>query len=747
MYDSPEQMTGQFYDPLVRIWMERIRAAENSKTRFNAIAKICNDFYQSEKGFMWDDKSYFNGNLPKPRFKVTIAKAFEFVSIYAPHLFWQYADRKVFSQKQLELTPELFGAPDDEEAKAFGEQIMLQEAQKKMIADFGNDMMGIYLNWSQREQPGTLIVHGQDSVTEALIKGMGLLWPETYTPPGSDQLYTKLTHDTVDNLLIDPDCKDALWESAGYIMCKHTNPIWEVERKFGLERGALEGKGRSESAELAARKQGNQATKDDKTFDCITWYEIWSKVGVGPRTQQLNHHMIDMFDDRVGDYAYLCIAPGVPYPLNAPPSKFYGDNPAMEDDVKEMFKWRCRNFGSEFPCYKDGRWPVSALKFNTLLGSPWPLAPLAPGLGELMAINVITASYLDSAWSNRQQILAYMGSAADELEEALNSDTALAKVKLNDNIRDNINGVIQFLNRPNANTDQLQALEMLSANFNRRVGLNELQYGETKTQVRIASDGRAKQDAISIRPQKMAGDVARWLTNGSQLEMFLAALHVEGKDLTHLLGDWASIQWDAIFGEMDVNTLMREAKATVEASEVQRPNKERDTANTQSLLQYVLPLAQNFAQVTGDTTPLNDYLEKVGDSMDMAEPPLQLPPWQPPKDPEQVQMAKVAQQTEIQKTAAEAGLKAAQTQKTAAEVGLRTAQTQKTTVDAMATVKEAQIPGGIIGEMKHQAEIRRTEEKHQQGLLHTEQDQVQDLIHTSLDHELKLSEPQDGSST
>jgi len=732
MYDSPEQMTGQFYGPLTRIWTERIRAAENAKHRFNAVAKICNDFYQSEKGFMWSDKQYFNGSLPKPRFKVTIAKAFEFVSIYAPHLFWQYANRKVFSQRQLELTPELFGDPNDQMAQAFGEQVMLAEAKKKAVSDFGNDMMSIYLNWSQREQPGTLIVHGQDAVTEALIKGMGLLWPETYTPPGSQSLYTKLNYDTVDNLLIDPDCKDALWESAGYIICRHTNPIWEVERKFGLPRGALEGKGQTESAELKARKEGNHATKDDKTFDCITWYEIWSKVGVGPRTQQLNHHMIDMFDDRVGDYAYLCVAPGVPFPLNAPPENFFSPNPAMDEDVKNMFKWRCRGFGSEFPCYMDGRWPVAPLKFNTLLGSPWPLAPLAPGLGELMAINVITASYLDSAWSNRQQILAYMGSAADELEEALNSDSALAKVKLNDNIRDNINGVIQFLNRPNANTDQLQALEMLSQNFNRRVGLNELQYGETTTQVRVASDGRAKQEAVSIRPQKMSGDVARWLTDGSQLEMFLAAMHVEGPDLTHLLGDWASQQWDAIFGEMDLNVLMRECKATVEASEVQRPNKERDTANTQALLQYILPMAQQYAQEVGDATPLNDYLELVGESMDMAQPPIQFPPWQPQPDPQQQAIAQAAQQLDLRKKAAEAGHKEAQA--------------QKTMVDAAVSVQESQIPGGVIGEMKHEAEIRRAEEAHQQQLLHKEQDQVQDLVHTSLEHELEMSRPVNGSA-
>ena len=434
MYKSPAQLQGEFYGPLTRIWIERIRAAQTAKKRFNAIAKTCNDFYESQAGFMWKEKEYFNGDLPKPKFAFTIAKAFEFVSIFGPHLYWQYADRKVFSQRQLKLTPEIFGDPNDPQVQQAAAQIMMAEAREEALTSFANQMMSHVLNWTQREQPGGLIVHGQHAINEALIKGMGLLWSETYSAPGSDAVYTKNTYDTVDNLLIDADCKDPLWESAGYIMRRHVEPIWQVERRFGLPRGLLESKGTEMSSELKARQDANQATKDKKndSFDCMEWYEIWSKVGVGPRSTKLNHHMIDMFDDQVGDYAYLCVAPNVEFPLNAPPEKYFGENPATSEDVKEMFKWRCANFGDEFPCWKDDRWPVAPLSFNPILGSPWPLAPLAPGLGELIALNVLTSSYVDSAWNNRQQILAYVGSAAGELEEVLSSDASFVKLKLNE---------------------------------------------------------------------------------------------------------------------------------------------------------------------------------------------------------------------------------------------------------------------------------------------------------------------------
>jgi len=763
VYNTPEQMIGQFYGPLIRVWSERVRQAENAKARFTKIGKVCNDFYESERGFMWQDEDYFNGRMPRPRFAITIAKAYEFVSIYAPHLYWQDANRKVFSQRKLKLIPELFGDPRDQQAQQAGQQIMVAEQKERVVQEFGNDMMSIYLNWCQREQPGSLIVNGQGAIIEALIKGMGLLWAKTYQFPDSDDIYTMQHQGSVDDLLIDPDCKDSRWDTAAYIMCRHRTPIWQAEKMFNLPRGSLHGKGSYASSELRAQQGVNQQGSKPETFDCIEWYECWSKAGIGPRSHQLNHQMIDSFDESLGDNVYLAFAPGVPYPLNAPAERFYGEDALSPETMKPYFEWRCHGFGDIFPVYKDRRWPVEPLFFNPIPGSPYPLAPLAPGLGELIAINVLTSSYVDTAWSNRQQILAYVQSAVDEIKEVLDSDDAIAKVPLNDNLRGHINDAMQFLNRPPANTDQLQALELLSENFNRRVGLNELQYGETRTQIRVAGDVRAKQEALQIRPQKMAADVARWLSNASQKEMFLAAMHVRGASLRHLLGDWGSQQWDAIFGRMDVDELMRECRATVEASEVARPSKERDTANFQSMQQYLLPMLQRYAQETGNTQPLNEFMERLGDAMDMGEAPVQLPDWKPPVDEEQQKMQKMAQQVDLQKTQAEAAAKQAAAQKTMVDAGLSKASTQKTTVDTGKSMAETQrimtdtqrimtdtaisaaehqVPQAVLGELDHQSDLRRKDETHMQDMEHKQQDHILDLFFTTQKGDADLDQKQ-----
>jgi len=233
MYKDVHQLQGQFYGPLTAIWLERIKAAKHAKKRFIAIGKTCNDFYESQAGFMWKEKEYFNGDLPSPKFAFTIAKAFEFVSIFGPHLYWQYASRKVFSQRKLKLTPEIFGDPNDPAVQEMAGQVMLQEAQEEALTNFGNQMMSLYLDWSQREQPAGLIVHGMHAVTESLIKGMGLLWTETYSPSWLRSRYTKNTYGTVDDLFVDPDCHDPLWDTAGYIVRKHVDPIWLLNASLG----------------------------------------------------------------------------------------------------------------------------------------------------------------------------------------------------------------------------------------------------------------------------------------------------------------------------------------------------------------------------------------------------------------------------------------------------------------------------------------------------------------------------------
>jgi hypothetical protein len=749
VYKTPLDLTSQFYRPLVNIWIERMSAARTAKGRFTKVAEQCTEFYEAGAGFMWEEKfkrDYFAGKLPSPKFKITIAKLYEFVAIYGPHLFWQYARRKVITQRQMVLRPEMFGDPNDPTVQEVFAQVLQQDTIEQAMSSFANEMMGNYLDWSQREQPSGLSINGQMAVTEALVKGMGCLWPDVYSFPGSDQKFTRLRFKTVNNLFIDPDCKDPMLETAGYIALRHVNPIWQVEKKFKLPKGTLAGKGNISSMEQISRNnQKKQPGESGKgTHDQIEWWEIWSKCGVGPRAAAMSHQMIDEFDEQIGDYAYLCVANGVPFPLNATPDKFFGENAATPEDVKAMFEWRFADYGEHFPIWGDAKWPVSLLSFNKLPNTPWPLAPAAPGLGELIAINILTSSYVDQAWSDRKSIIGYLKSALGDVKQALESENAIELVAINDNVQKSISDCIQYLNTPGRANNLLEAIEMLSQNFDKRVGLSELQYGMSSTQIRVASDVRTRMESANIRPEKMSKDVAAWMSEAAQMEMFSAIMYVEGKSLTHLLGGYGASQWDSLIKSMPIEQAMREMKATVEASEVRRPNHERDTANVQALQQYITPLLQQYAMTTGDTKQLNDFFDMIGESMEMpAIARLKLGPWSPPTDEQTQQLMQAAQQAEVENVQSDSAQKQAAAKKLEAEAVATIAEMGAEGEGEGANAATDKANEVIVEEVKFRQSLNHKQQEHDQKMISNQELLVQKLLFNEAEATLKQKSMQE----
>jgi hypothetical protein len=69
---------------------------------------------QRRCGFMWqtDFLKKYVGEMVSPRFKITIAKAFELVALFGPTLYWRNPTRLVKPRKKLELDPAVFGGLD-----------------------------------------------------------------------------------------------------------------------------------------------------------------------------------------------------------------------------------------------------------------------------------------------------------------------------------------------------------------------------------------------------------------------------------------------------------------------------------------------------------------------------------------------------------------------------------------------------------------------------------------------------------
>ena len=708
----------EFQHHIVDQWAGKLELARKAKEPFTAIAEQCMSFYAKDHGFMWkgDFKAKHLASVETPQFEVTINKAFELVSIYGPYLFWEYPHRKVQAYQPIEADPMLFGdVQNDPMSRQLFASLNEAQGQRFMQSQMRAQLMERYLNYSQREQRPKLANQAQLAITEALIKGRGCLWAESYTFPASEQRLTGMFFDSVDNLLIDPDCTCPNLTNAQWIARKHVDTVWELERRFGIPAEKLAPHASKESNESVASHTSDtdrMKRANGQTNDLIEWYEIYSKMGVGTRMRGASSTMHESFETVIGDYAYLCVSPDVPFFLNAPPESFKN---AEDEDVSEMFAW-------PFASWLDNRWPVALLDFNKNPDDCWPIAPLAAALGELIALNILVSAFLEQAYENRKNIIAYMDHFAEEVKKSIQNGKGIAYLKLKGSLDKSINDVIQFLNRPGMNRDILEAISFVQQMFDKRTGLVEFLYAQTSTQDRSARATAAKEEKAGIRPEKMSRDVADWLTEASELERILAAFEVQGKDVVRLVGPMGAYLWDAFITNADPEEVVREMSATVEASNVRRPNKERESANMQQTMGWMVPMLQQLAAVRGDeegVRPLNAMIKAMGDAFEMDTSAWMLPPFAPAPDPMMQQLQQAMGQMELEKGQAETSEKQAKAQKTmieaqmAMEGGEAENQQRQLEFDFKAAESEQDMS---MAQQKHILELIQSQQKHQQQM-------------------------------
>lgn len=715
---SARDMQDKILAPLVTQWESRISAAQKEKMGFAAVARQCDKFFRGDTRFMWENefRDEFMPGLQAPGIQITLAKAFELVAIFGPTLFWQYPTRLVSSQKGVEpeAIRELFGEAFDD--------LLQSDEQRHKTAKVRNSLFQMYLNWSQAQQP----VHGlareaELCITEALVKGRGCAWTQDYVFPGSDDTFTGTFYDSVDNLLIDPDCTDPELRTATWIARHHKTPVWEVERLFGLDKGSLRSHANQTSGEAQSRASSDSGKQN--TNDMIEWWEIWSRGGVGTLMRDSDREIGDAIDQVVGDFTYCCVAKGVPYFLNATGKQMFRAKP---DEIANMFHWRTANFGSKWEAWRDGQWPVTLLDFYPVPNSAWPLAPMAPGLGELIAMNVLLTSYVEVSWENRKQIIAVMENAAEDIRNAVQSTRTTEYVKLNPVTNQSVKDLVQILQRPPANTDILKALDMLSQSFDKRTGLSEILYSISSHQIRVAADANNRQENASIRPEKMAQSVAAWMSRIASNEISLASRLVKAESLNHLLGPVGAPLWKMFVETADSNALMREMICTVEASDMMRPNREKNMMDLQSLSQYMLPVYQKYAEATGDSRPLNGFLQAIGEAMDRDIGEWEMGPWQPQPDPQAQQMAMQQAALEMQNVQADTTLKQSQ-----AAAQMATAQTKQS--EPMMKQLEFQ-----LNQQQAQAQLQMKAMEAQQKLALRQAEAQQKLAQKAAEHQMSL---------
>lgn len=740
--------------PVVQVWEGLLRRAKEDKKDFDLRGQQIMSFYSGGAGAMWQpaymDKFMGGGQgFSAPKFKVTLNVAFEQVAILGPLLFWQMANRKVRPHRSLQLDPNVLAGQDPNLQQMFNQLLEEQTADDARNEQRARVLEHI-LNYIQNEQPGGgLARHSDMAIFEALTKGAGFLKTEHYQFPFSDRTLVGSFFESVDNILVDPDCMDPLWQQARWVAIRHRSKFFEVEEHFGLRPGSLRN-----YTSLSTPSAGYQSGADlpDRriaaTKDLVEWYEIYSRAGFGNKLAGTKLIVDPGFDDARGDdFAYLCIVPGCPQILNMPGEDLTKDH-ATSDWVREQTNWP-----TEY--WRDNKWPVAKLDFYPHDGlTTWPEPPLSPAIGELTILNILVSAYVQCAYDRRQEIIGVVQGAVADLQGLIQSNKSPLIVELIPGINKSIDEVMSFMKRPEVNADLPKTIEFVNDMVRRRTGLSDMLYGgNSSTQPRSATEYQGKLDTVNIRPEHMQKKVAAWQSDVADKEVFCLYKHTRSRDIREQLGPLGVAAYDELVTNEAPENILRGSKAYIEASDIRRPNKAKDAADLQQMQQYLLPVLANELAQHGDPQPLNGFVQAMGDAMEIEVGAFLIPAPEPDEGAQQMQQAELAKvQSETDKLTAEAERARADaqtkvaTQQNAAQdnqlkmaVATHAANLKQQTAEHGMQLKEQQ---AILTAQQKQHEMATKQDAHEQLLAQKQQEARQKLGMTLLEAAQKSKQNQ-----
>jgi hypothetical protein len=605
--------------PIVTRWLECIKQAQKHKKPFADDAKEALGFYSSDPDAMWKDAAArgergYNRGLTPPPFRMVVNRVWEAVHLFTSVIHHRNPRRTVTPKEYPIIGPELLGIfpqPPTPQMGPDGQPVMGPDGQPVMMPDPGmmqyqQMMQQTQLSFERRKLIGQLLEdylnytpneldlkrHSRKVVEEAFIKGGGVWWHELYTPPGGQVKMAGSFHDSIDNIVWDPDADE--FEDIRWCARKRTQPADEVAARFGLSREDLKGHLESYASRAEESSRGYEhARKNGKTNDLICYWEIYSKTGFGDRLKDADKDLRGVFD-AMGPNCYIVVAEGVEFPLNVPPAM-------LQEEVDESGIPEAMFMAAQWPIpfwAEPGGWPFTLLAWHGQPGYSWPVSIIKPGIGELKFINW-AMSFLATRIATSAQTLIGVAKAADPDLKAKILDHAeggFKIVEISEAIGRSVNDVISVFQMPGVTEDMYRIIAEVTNLFDRRVGLTELIYGMTRASFRSAAEANVKAEQISVRPDDYANTLEDALSEVARKEALLARWMVYPQDVAPLLGPMAAQAWQLHVQGEDPEAVVREYSYRVEAGSARKPNIATKTENLNNFFQIIMPVAQGLLQ-------------------------------------------------------------------------------------------------------------------------------------------------------
>jgi hypothetical protein len=642
-------------EPVVKQWLLKLQAARKRKwDEFGCYAKEAHDFYNSLHDFMWKGEyatsaatgGFLNAEVPLPSFRMTVNRVFEAVAIFGPVLYNRNPNVLVTPRQPPLPTPQALGIDPAWLDPNQTDPMMVMVAQQ-----FQQLMAGEQTQAAQRAAQGAIIQHYLEwlqyecdkkteaklVIDEAIVKGLGVSWCELYAPPGSRIKYPKSYFDSVDNLVVDPDADR--WEDVKWVARKCTHPVWQVEEEYGLPPGTIKGNYESYNSQgdtYGHPRETHSRKKYEQTFDLLCYWKIYSKAGFGARLKKKDEETVrEPLDlEQFGDYCYLAVAEGIPFPLNMPSQAVNSEEP---EQLAERAYW-------PIPFYTDGGWPFAKLDFYHDPNTVWPISLIKPAIGEIRFVNWCMSFLADKVAAGAKTLVGVMKAAAADIRKQIADQTGpFTLIELEQVLgKDKISELISFLEAPKFDVQIWTMVKEVLELIDKRTGLTELAYGMTGSSLRSAAEAEIKDQNLSVRPDHMANQVEDWISATCVKEMQAARWLLSGQDVMDVVGQANAHIWDSQILSQDVDRVVRDFDYRIEAGSARKPNKNNRIRSLNEFAQIAMAAIQGFA-MEGMVDPWNALMGDLGKSLDL-DPEAYLirlppppPPDQQPPSPEEIQ--------------------------------------------------------------------------------------------------------------
>ena len=597
------------FRPIVSQWMEKIKRAKDQKReRFGKYAKEAMQFFDGSHDFMWKGE-YAKGDegfLQKgvkgalPTFRMTVNRVFEAVALFGPVLYHRNPTIQVTPKVLPKIEPAMLGVdPQDQQSVQQAQQVIYQQDQQDFTKRNYAKLKEHYLNWLQQETDKK--EQARMAINEAIIKGMSFLWTEMVQAQGSAIRKPRSVYVSVDDVVIEPDAQ--YWDDVQWIARRVVQPLWKVEREYGLEDRIRGNKSSAnKQAEIKAKnREDSESKRKGESYDLIEYWQVYSKGGFGNRLRKggITKDIEENFDyEQFGDFCYIAVCDDCPFPLNMPPE-------VLTADPEEMFmrsQW-------PIPFWTDGGWPFSKLHFYEKPKEVWPISLIKPAIGELRFVNWCMSFLADKVAAASTTYVAIAKAAGAEIQDQIKSGMGpYTVIEISEIFGQRVSDVVSFLDAPAFNVDIWRMVSEVLDLIDKRTGLTELLYGLSGgTQIRSATEADVRNQNVSVRPDDMASRVEDWLSHCAMKEMEAAEWSLSGQDVQPILGDVGALIWEQRIQSQEFERTVMDFDYRIEAGSARKPNKTNRVRQLNEFGQIVMPMLQQFVQM-GIDQPYNSFV-------------------------------------------------------------------------------------------------------------------------------------------